>query len=452
MEFSGPESRMDDPLPEKQRASFARRGLPLILLAVGLIAGFALDYARRGSEQNPARRILYYQDPMHPGYRSDRPGVAPDCGMDLVPVYAQDAGRSIVSGRDNAAGAAEIDATSQQLYGIKLARAERDQGKSVIHVFARVVPDETRIYRLNLGTDGYVKETHDDAVGDFVRKNQQLATVYSPEFLSVAGGYLAAHERDPMSSNGSSIPGAQNVSQEAASVQARADRLRNLGMSEVQLQEITHTRKLPEDVYIVSPTDGFILSRDISPGMRFQKQSELYSVADLSHVWINAEVFGRDAQAFHPGSIATAVLAETGLRFRVRVSDVLPEVDPNTRALKVRLEADNPGFKLRPNMFVSVELPVVLPAGTSVPADSIVDTGTSKRVFVQTSEGVFEPRTIETGWQLGDRVQIVKGLRPGEIVVSSGTFLVDSESRLRSGANAVSQVRTAASEEHANLE
>lgn len=432
---------MDEKAIGEQRTSVAEKALYVVLIGVGILAGFALNQFRRVNTPAHAQQVIYYQDPMHPGYRSDHPGKAPDCGMDLVPVYAKDVTKALASGRKPVDGTAQIDGPAQAMYGIKLATVEQEQqGKGSIRAFARVVPDETRIYRINFGTDGYVKETRDDTVGNFVKKNQRLATVYSPEFLAVAGGYLAAHERDPVSPVGGTI-GGQNVSQEAASVQARADRLRNLGMSDTQIDEITHTRKLPEDVYVVSPTNGFILSRNVSPGMRFQKQADLYSVADLSEVWIEAEVFARDAQFFRPGKEAVAILTETGQQIRARVADVLPEVDPKTRTFKVRLVAQNPGFKLRPNMFVTVELPAAFPDGLSVPTDAIVNTGLTKRVFVQVSEGMFEPRAVKTGWQVGDRVQIVSGLQPGDIVVSSGTFLVDSESRLHSGETAISQAK-----------
>lgn len=413
-------------------------GLYLLVLVTGLVAAFALGYARHDARMNAARRILYYVDPMHPSYHSDKPGIAPDCGMDLVPVYADEAGKAIISDREMTVGEGEteIDATSRQLYGIQLAKAVRDEGKGSIQVFARVMPDETRIYRVNFGTEGYVKETHGDAVGNYVTKNQRLATVYSPDFLAVAGGYLAAHERDQVAPNAPSGNFVANNSLEAASVQARGDRLRNLGMSDAQLDEITRTRKLPEDVYIVSPTDGFILTRSISPGLRFERETDLYTIADLSHVWIVAEMFGRDAQAFRPGAVATATLADSNQSFRARVSDVLPEVDRATRTLKVRLEADNPEYKLRPDMFVTVSVPISLPHGITVPATAVLDSGISKRVFVQTSAGTFESRPVETGWQLGERVQIVKGLREGETIVSSGTFLVDSESKLQAAGRA----------------
>jgi RND family efflux transporter MFP subunit len=408
-----------------------RKALYLLPLVVVVAAGFALGHLRQNVKTQAARRILYYQDPMHPAYKSDKPGKAPDCGMDLVPVYAQDVAKALPSDQPATGGDVLIDPTTQQIYGIRLAKVEKNSGQGTIRVFGRVEPDDTRVYRVNFGAEGFVKETHDDAVGDYVKKNQRIAVVYSPEFLSVAGGFLAANEHSPMTNFSSKENVAAFATQGAASVQARADRLRNLGMSEMQIEEISKNHMIPEDIYVVSPTDGFILSRNISPGMRFDRESELYRIADLSHVWIAAEVFGKDAAAFRAGTIARVTLPDTGETLQARVSDVLPEVDPATRTLRPRLLADNPGFKLRPNMFVNVEVPVSLPPGLTVPVDAILDSGLTKRVFVQTSQGHFEPRTVETGWKLNDRVQIVKGLHEGETVVSSGTFLVDSESRLQ---------------------
>ncbi len=408
-----------------------RKALYLLPLVVVVAAGFALGHLRQNVKTQAARRILYYQDPMHPAYKSDKPGKAPDCGMDLVPVYAQDVAKAPPSDQAATDGDVQIDPTTQQIYGIRVTKVEKNSGQGTIRVFGRVEPDDTRVYRVNFGAEGFVKETHDDAVGDYVKKNQRIAVVYSPEFLSVAGGFLAANEHSPMTNFSSKENVAAFATQGAASVQARADRLRNLGMSEMQIEEISKNHMIPEDIYVVAPTDGFILSRNISPGMRFDRESELYRIADLSHVWIAAEVFGKDAAAFRAGTIARVTLPDTGETLQARVSDVLPEVDPATRTLRPRLLADNPGFKLRPNMFVNVEVPVSLPPGLTVPVDAILDSGLTKRVFVQTSQGHFEPRTVETGWKLNDRVQIVKGLHEGETVVSSGTFLVDSESRLQ---------------------
>ena len=391
-----------------------------------LLAGFAFGHFHQRPPALVAHRVLYYVDPMHPAYHSDKPGKAPDCGMDLVPVYADSVGKSLVASGDGSSDSLTIDPATQKIYGIQLAAAENDSGTRTIHAFGKVSADETLVYKVTVGADGYVKSTANDAVGNHVKKDQHLAVIYSPDFLAVEGGYLSANERTP--------PGAKDVAtntQNAASAQARADRLRNLGMSDAQIDEMTANRKIPEDVYIVSPTDGFILTRSVSPGLRFEREKELYTIADLSHVWILAQVFGKDAQKFRPGAVAKVTLPDTGESFQARVSDVLPEVDPSTRALKVRLIAANPGFKLRPDMFVNVEMPISISSGLSVPADAIVDTGLAKQVFVQKAPGQFEKREVETGWHFDDRVQIVKGLREGEIVVSAGTFLVDSESRLQ---------------------
>ena len=405
--------------------------VPLFLCVLGgFIAGHYLAHPRTEA----SRRILYYVDPMHPSYKASKPGKAPDCGMDLVPVYAEAAAGAVAPNMPATTGA-EIDSAVQQLYGIRLAKAEKKAQHQSLRLFGRVSAEDTRIFRVDFGADGYVKETKEDSVGSHVTKDQHLALVYSPDFLAVAGGYLAANERTPGAQNNArSNTGTAGDAQNSASVLARADRLRNLGMSDTQIDEITSTRKLPEDVYIVSPVDGFILTRSISPGMRVERMTQLYQVADLSKVWIEAEVFGRDAQSIHPGTPATVTLPDTNQTLHASILSVLPDVDPVTHAVKVRLEAENPGFKLRPGMFVNVDMPVSLPDGLSVPADAVVDSGVEKRVFVQTADNHFEPRAIETGWQVGDRIQVVSGLREGDMVVSSGTFLVDSESRLHSDA------------------
>ena len=403
-----------------------QKALYVLVLLGAVVAGIALDRLHQAKPAQ-ARRPLYYVDPMHPAYRSDKPGTAPDCGMKLVPVYAEDSSRSLLNAAATA-GSVTADPVTRRLFGIQLATVERSSGHSSIKVFARVAADETRIYHLNLGADGYVKETHDDAEGSYVKKNQHLAIIYSPEFLSLAGGYLSANERSPggpaKDNNAASLQG-------AATSQARADRLRNLGMSDSQIEELSTTHKIPEDIYVVAPTDGFILSRNISPGQRFERHAELYTIADLSHVWVFAEVFGRDTGAFHPGATARITVPESAEVFEARVSNALPQIDPVSRSLKVRLEVDNPGFSLRPDMFVTVELPVAHSPGLTVPSSALLDSGLSKHVFVRTDQDLFEARTVETGWQLDDRVQIVKGLQEGDSVVSDGAFLVDSESRLQ---------------------
>jgi Cu(I)/Ag(I) efflux system membrane fusion protein len=401
----------------------------VIPIFIGLLGGCLIGYQMKKSSPVEARRILFYRDPMHPAYRSDKPGVAPDCGMQLEPVYADGLAASLSSGPDLDAEGAVIAPATQRLYGIRVVPVTSGAQQSRVRLFGRVEPDQTRIYSIEFGTDGYVKETHSDSIGTHVAKNQKLATVYSPEFLTVAGGYLAANERFPNSAT-SAKEAPSTASQNSASVAARADRLRNLGVSDFQIEEMTRDSKLPEDIYLVSPTDGFILSRNISPGMRFERHAQLYTIADLSHVWIMADAFGRDSQLIHMGMKARITVPETDLTTTAVVTSVLPAVDPATRSLSIRLECDNPSVRLRPGMFVNVELAVELPPGLTVPVDSIVDTGTSRRLYVRADDSHFVPRVVQTGWQNGDRIQVLGGLHEGESVVSDGTFLVDSEARL----------------------
>jgi RND family efflux transporter MFP subunit len=375
---------------------------------------------------------------MHPNYKSDQPGTAPDCGMRLEPVYADSVPPAAAVPLP--AGAVGIDQASQRLVGIRVATVEKTSGTHSVRFLGRVVPEDTHIYRVNAGMDGFIRETFNDSIGERVNKDQKLAAAYLSDTLSVASGYLAATAGMPgaVGKDGSRtvpFPGAVSK-QGVSSIQGYTDRLRNLGVSEVQIKQMAENRKLPETVDIVSPADGFILARNITPGQHFDRYAEFYRIADLSEVWIVADVFGEDAQNIQSGAGARLTLRDQHGTFLARVSNTLPQVDPETHVMKLRLEANNPGFRLRPDMFVDVEFPVGGGAGLTVPQDAVIDSGDQQRVFVERSPGVFEPRTVQIGWRSGDRVAIVHGLAEGERVVVEGTFLVDSETRLRSPAPA----------------
>jgi membrane fusion protein, copper/silver efflux system len=395
---------------------------------------------RQAAATANTRRVLYWVDPMHPQYKSDHPGIAPDCGMALAPVYADDVGNTSQGPLTASLGQlppedVSIDDAMQRRMGIRTAAVERTGATRVIRALGRVVPEDTRVYKIDSGSDGFIRETYNDSLGTLVKKDQKLAAYYGSEFLAVASGFLAATERVPGATgkDGSRtvpFPGAVSK-QGVSSLQGYSDRLRNLGMSDVQIRQMAESRQLPESIDVVAPVDGFILARNITVGQHFERSMELYRIADLSRVWILADISGSDAQYFHAGALARVSLPDQGKTFSARVSQVLPEVDASTRTLKLRLEADNPSFALRPDMFVDVELKASVPPGLTVPRDAVIDSGRQQRVFVERSDGVFEPREVQTGWHLGDRVEIVHGLEEGERVVAAGTFLVDSESRLK---------------------
>jgi membrane fusion protein, copper/silver efflux system len=400
-----------------------------LLLAVAL--GFLFGRSHMQREPSATRRILYYVDPMHPSYKSDKPGIAPDCGMQLEPVYAEvDAKGIIATVAQTEPEVVSIDSYAQQLVGIRVATVEKTFGMRTLRIPGRVTADETRVYRVNAGVDGFVKETREDTVGSHVKKDQWLAVIYSPEFISAAGGYFSASQQAQIGIPKESAAGGQAQ----LGVQNWTNRLRNLGMSDAQIDELGVTRRTPDSVYIVSPVSGFILARNISPGLRFEKNMEFYRIADLSRVWIVADLFGGEDQYIHPGAVARVSLRNQNKSFSARVSDVLPQVDPSTRAITVRLEAGNKNLALRPGMLVNVDFVLPAPSGLSVPADAVLDSGFSQQVYVDRGGGRFAPRQVETGERFGDRVQILSGLAEGEKVVAAGTFLVDSESRLKSTA------------------
>jgi Cu(I)/Ag(I) efflux system membrane fusion protein len=210
------------------------------------------------------------------------------------------------------------------------------------------------------------------------------------------------------------------------------DRLLTFGLSRTQLDEIARTKVVPDGIRILAPADGFVLSRNLSVGQKLDRGDELYRIADLSRVWIVAELFGSEAQQVRPGLSAAVFIPGRPTSMSARVSAaVLPQFDARTQSTQLRLDADNPGYLLRPGMFVDVELAVPLPAAVTVPADAVVDSGLRKTVFVERGDGVFESREVQTGWRAGARVEIVTGLSPGERIVVSGAFLLDSEFRIR---------------------
>lgn len=420
----------------------ARFILLFLLLAGTFLAG--LHYNRRPATNSASagRKILYYVDPMHPAYKSDKPGIAPDCGMELVAVYADQPAGASAAGDDSfsaPAGTLAISPEKQQLIGLRVARVEeKASGRDNLRLFGRVVPDETRLYRVNAGIDGSIREVSTITTGDRVKKDQLLATYVAPDFVAAIQQYiLAVTATERLKQSGTNFstqidPVTGNPTN--TNFQQRLQKLENMGMSAAQIAEIERTRELPKNIHIFSPADGFVLARNVSPGLKFDRGTELYRIADLRRVWILADVFGHEARMVRSGTTARVSVPDQNSIFQARVSEVLPQFDPGSRSLKVRLELDNPGYLLRPDMFVDVELPIELPPAITVPADAVMDSGLKKTVFVDRGNGFFESRNVETGWRFADRVQVVNGLAPGEQIVVSGTFLVDSESRMKSAA------------------
>jgi multidrug efflux pump subunit AcrA (membrane-fusion protein)/YHS domain-containing protein len=338
--------------------------------------------------------------------------------MRLEPVYA--------GSEPDRKGAVEIGAGQQQLIGVQTDEVKRAPVSHLLRAPGRVTPDDARLYRLIAAADGWIRELGPYSPGAFVKKDQVLATYYVPNFVASMQSFLYALGTNDQAQQGTLAP---QRGSPGLNLQLAADSLRSLGMGERQIEEIRRSRSGASEIQLLSPVAGFVVARNVSPEQRFDKGVEMFRIADIGHVWVMTDIFEKDRDFARPGAMAK--VRYQGREFPARLSDALPQLDPQTRTLKARFELDNPGNVLRPDVFVDVELEVHLPAAVTVPPDAVIDTGRRKTVFVDRGNGYFEPRPVETGWRLGDRVEITKGLEPGEHIVVSGNFLIDSESRMR---------------------
>jgi Cu(I)/Ag(I) efflux system membrane fusion protein len=364
-----------------------------------------------------------------PSRQADRPGHAagqrdtPPAGFDRQP-------ESDLS--DTPPGTVAISPERRQAIGVKVEQVAKKPYTHTVRLLGRVAPDETRTYFINATIDGWVTRTYPNTTGSFVKKNETLAAFYSPEFLSAGQALLfALDSMDRVRTTGQESEGQKGqMAQFKINLQQYRDSLRNLGMGDLQIEEMIRTRRYMENVNVTSPADGIILVRNVSLGQRFEKGTELYRIADIGRVWILADAYQADADAFVPTAVAKATHPQQKRTFEAQVSSVPPVFDPATRTLKVRLEADNPGYLLRPEMFVDVELSIERPAAIVVPADAVLATGLRTTVFVERGNGYFEPREVESGRRVRGMVEITAGLTEGERIVTSGNFLIDSESKL----------------------
>jgi len=402
-----------------------------VLLLVIVMGAFLLgSWYGRGDvakiKDSSGRRILHYIDPMNPAHTSPDPGLAP-CGMKMEPVYADDGGQAASSAMP--LGSVKITPEKQQIIGVRLGEVAKTPWSFTLRALGRVALDETRIYRLNSGSNGFIRQVYSNSTGSLVMKDEPLVTYYNSEIFQEQSRFISSlnvlDQRDRVSLS----PTQTNANTQA--VETVLKNLESLGMGKTQIEELIRTRKPVHEITLRAPATSFILAWNVSPGLKFERGFELFKLADLSRVWILADLFGNEAQYVRPQDKAKASLPDQQKVFQATVSDVLPQVDPATRTLKVRLEADNPGYALRPDMFVDVEFPIKLPPAITVPADAVLDSGLKKTVFVDRGNGFFEPRRVETGQRFGERIEIVQGLTPGERIVISGNFLIDSESRMR---------------------
>jgi len=378
-----------------------------------------------GNVANSERKVLYWYDPMHPTYKSDKPGVAPDCGMTLLPKYAEDEGASQMP-----AGTVVIPEDKQILAGVRTTLVERKPLIREIRTTAQIVADETRIAHVHVKVAGYIDRVYVDYVGQLVKKGDPLFTLYSPDLVSTEEEYLIAKRGDATLN---SSPFKEIALGAKSLLESTRERMKLWDISDDQIRQLDKTGKVSRDTTFYSPVTGFVTDRQAFPQKSVTPDTELYTVSDFSTVWANADIYEYEVPFVHVGQHISFTLSYyPGKTYSGTISYIYPTVDPQSRTVKVRTQIPNPGFALKPQMFADALLCVDYGTQIIVPQEAVLDSGTEQRVFVVHPGGVFEPRKITLGPVIDGNVAVLSGLRPGETVVTSGNFLIDSESRLKS--------------------
>ncbi|HYG99737.1 MAG TPA: efflux RND transporter periplasmic adaptor subunit [Terriglobales bacterium] len=398
----------------------------LLLFGRGLLKSGAQpaheDHSAHAASGEPSgRKVLYWYDPMHPNYKSEKAGIAPDCGMDLVPMYEGQ------GGVEN--GMIKVTPERQRILGIRTAQVEEKVISRTLRTSGQVVPDETRTAHVHVKTPGWIENVYVDFVGQMVKKGQPLFTIYSPDLVATQEEYLIA-KRGQQELGSSSYRDVAHNSQ--ALLESARERLRLWDLSEAQIRQLDETGKVNRTITVYSPVTGYVTDRKAFPHISVTGDSDIYTLTDLSRVWVTADVYESELPYVKVGQPATIKLSYVpGKTFKGRVTYNYPMLDPQTHTAKVRIDVPNNGLVLKPNMFADVELQITYGKHMVVPEGAVLNSGTMQTVFVVHEDGKFEPREVTVGPTVDGQTIIEFGLEKGETVVSSGNFLLDSESRMK---------------------
>lgn len=321
-----------------------------------------------------------------------------------------------------------------QSIGVKTGAVEYKDVHDEIRTTGNVESDETRLAEVQVRFSGWIQQVYADATFKQVRKGQPLLTIYSPELVSTQSEYLLAKQNSDLLAK-STVPG---VASGASSLLSSAmERLKQWQIPDRELAELEQTGKVKRELEVDAPVTGIIIERNALPNMYVQPGTKLYSVADLSTVWVYAQVFQNDLGRVRMGNPAEITVdSYPGRVFRGRVSFIQPQLDQTTRTAKVRLEIQNPDSTLSLGMFVNIRLDLPMGRQLVIPASGVFQTGTRQVAFVDKGDGHYEPHDIEAGTHAGDNVVVTKGLKAGERIVTSANFLIDSESQLQAALGA----------------
>lgn len=362
---------------------------------------------------------------------SESPVVArgPQSGSQPLP-----AGGASSTAAEPALAPVQLSPQRLQEIGVTTATVELKDVHDDMNVPGNVDVDEQKLSYVQTRFPGWIQDVSANATYQYVHKGQRLFTVYSPELVSSEQEYLLAKKNQK-----AFAPDSHGMAVQEGNwlLQAAEERLRQFGVPAQAITDLEQSGKVQRNIAIDSQVSGYIIERNALPNAYVQPETKLYTIADLSMVWVYANVFQNDVGRLKPGDSAQVTVdAYPGRNFNGRIDQILPQVDPATRTVRVRLVFRNPGVLLKPGMYVNVAISVPMGRHLVVPSSAVLQAGSRAIAFIDHGNGSLEPRTIEVGPELDDSVIVLSGLKAGEKVVSSANFLVDSEAQLQAAMGA----------------
>lgn len=395
----------------------------IFIILTAIILSFAYTgCSDNNSDQHAEHQELYYC-PMHPEVTSNKPGVCPICNMDLVK-------RSDDPDKDAAKmeGMLTLSKTGQLLANVETVPVKREKITRTVNAFGYLDFTESGRRSVTSRFNGRIEKMHIDESGDFVRKGQLLFEIYSPDLIQAQNDYLLS-----LKNSGNELIASGNKNENSLLTSSKK-RLQLMGLTDDQISNLKSTNNIQMTIGYYSPYSGTVIEKKVQEGVYVNEGAVIYELADLSSLWNIAEIFADDIPLIKEGgTVQFTTSAYPGEKFTGRVSFIYPVVNSQSRTVKVRMDVNNPGGKLKPQMYTESVIQKTLEESLVVPESAVLFTGERNVVWIKTNDNQFMPRDVKVGVKSDGKYQILSGLKEGELAAASGGYLIDSESQLKSG-------------------
>jgi membrane fusion protein, copper/silver efflux system len=412
-----------------RKKSIIVTGVAVVLVLLAVVAIYY--WMGTPSRQAGTEKVAVSKTDSGPAPATEHQGHAPGSMPGMPGMAPQGEPEKLAGEAPTEAPAVEISPEKQQLIGVKIAAVSVRSLNKVIKTVGRIEYDERKLRTVNTKVEGWIEKLYIDYTGRYVQKGEPMAELYSPELLATQEEYLNILKwREGKVSE--TQTGAMISRDAEVLVEAAKKRLQRFDISEEQIRELEQTGKARRTLIIYSPTNGYVVQKMALQGMRVMPGEKLFDVADLSTVWVIADVYEYELSSIRVGETASIGLSYIpGKEFKSKIDYVYPTLSGETRTVRVRFSIPNPDGRLKPQMYSTVEIKINLGSKLAIPDDAVIDTGTRQVVYVDKGEGYFEPREVMLGLRAEGYREVLKGLNAGEKVATSAAFLIDSEAQLK---------------------